>query len=78
MGTVASGPLEYAIAEHGQALIDRIEIEAACDARFRRALGRVWLEQNELPPDVLARLVRASDNRITPLPPRRRARRRGR
>lgn len=78
MGSVAAGPLEYAIAEHGQALIDRIEVEAAIDPRFRRALGRVWLEQDELPADVLERLVRASDNRITPLPARRRAQRRGR
>ena len=78
MGSVAAGPLEYAIAEHGRDLIDRIEAEAASDSRFRRALGGVWLQQNELPPDVLARLVRASDNRITPLPARRRAQRRGR
>ena len=78
MGSVTSGPLEYAIAEHGGDLIDRIEAEAAIDPRFRRALGGVWLEQNELPPDLLARLVRASDDRITPLPARRRAQRRGR
>ena len=78
MGTVAAGPLEYAVVEYGRELIDRIEAEAASDPRFRQALGGIWLEQGELPSDVLARLVRASDGRITPLSPRRRARRHGR
>ncbi len=78
IGNVAAGPLEHAVVEHGPALIDRIETEAASDPRFRRALGSIWLEHGELPPDVLNRLVRASGNRITPLPARRRARRRGR
>jgi hypothetical protein len=69
LGLYAAGPLEDAVREHGAALVAEIEAEAARDARFRWALGRVWLTEGQLPPAVLARIVRASGGVIRPLPP---------
>ena len=39
----------------------------AADERFRWALGRMWLDADDLPPDLLARVVRASGGEIKPL-----------
>lgn len=39
---LAAGPLEDLIAEHGEAVIERIEREARHSARFRFALTGVW------------------------------------
>ena len=68
LGNVAAGPLEHAIRVNGPALIDRVESEAASDPRFKWALGRIWLQHGELPASVIERLVRASGDRIKPLP----------
>ena len=78
LGNVAAGPLEHAIREHGSALVDRAETEAASDPRFQRALGGIWLEHGELPATVIKRLVRASGDRIKPLPASKRRERRRR
>lgn len=43
---LAAGPLEDLIAEHGAAVIDRIEREARHSARFRFALTGVWPQGN--------------------------------
>lgn len=54
---------------HGTALVEAIEQLAARDEPFRQALGEIWLGEDDLPPDVLARVVRASGNVIEPVPP---------
>jgi hypothetical protein len=40
---VAAGPLEDLIKDRGDQFIDRIEAEAAGNARLRQALGKVWI-----------------------------------
>lgn len=42
VAVVAAGPLEDLIAQHGAALIDRIEARAAASPRFAYALTGVW------------------------------------
>jgi hypothetical protein len=39
---LSAGPLENLLSSHGQAVIDRIEKEAATNPNFRRLLGGVW------------------------------------
>jgi hypothetical protein len=39
---VAAGPLEDLLTKHGSAVIDRVEIAARRDPKFRLALGDVW------------------------------------
>ena len=51
----------------GSELVDVIEQRAEGDERFRWALGEIWLAEGDLPPDALARIVRASGGRIKPL-----------
>jgi hypothetical protein len=69
LGTQAAGPLEDLVRLRGAELIGEIEAEVERDARFRRALGCIWLSHGELPADVLERVVRASGGEIRPLPP---------
>lgn len=52
---VAAGPLEDLLADHGAAFIERVEVEAARDSRFRRALTGVW-GRNRMGEDVIRRL----------------------
>ncbi|WP_420125618.1 DUF6869 domain-containing protein [Longimicrobium sp.] len=66
----AAGPLEDLVALRGAELVDEIEAEARQDARFRWALGCIWLSYGALPDAVLERAVRASGGQIKPLPPR--------
>lgn len=66
----AAGPLEDLVVLRGAELIDEIEAEAEGDARFRWALGCIWLSHGALPASVLERVVRASGGQIKPLPPR--------
>ena len=68
LGNVAAGPLEDVVCIHGVELIDRIEVSARRDPRFREALGQIWLEWGELPDDVISRVVAASNDQIKPLP----------
>src|SRR5215467_441137 len=42
LGSVAAGALEDLICAHPQAMIDRVERRAGEDARFRKAVRRVW------------------------------------
>jgi hypothetical protein len=63
----AAGPLEMLVIRRGAELVDQIEAEAARDARFQWALGCIWLYTDDLPPDVLERIVRASAGAIKPL-----------
>ena len=54
------------VRDHGAAL----EAEVRRDARFRWALGCIWLSHGSLPRDVLRRIVDASGGAIDPLPGR--------
>jgi hypothetical protein len=65
LGNIAAGPLEDLVRKHGVALVDWIDGESRRDARFRFALGRIWLRRGELPDGVETRIVAASDARIT-------------
>jgi hypothetical protein len=74
LGHLAAGPLEDLVKRHGEALVDRMESEAARDERFRWALGGIWLREADLPVAELRRIVAASDDRIKvlewlPMPP---------
>jgi hypothetical protein len=70
LGTHAAGALEDLVRLRGAELIGEIETEARDDARFRWALGCIWLSHGDLPTLVLERVVRASGSRIKPLPSR--------
>jgi hypothetical protein len=43
LGLVGAGPLEDLIVNHREAVLDRIEAEAATSLRLRTALRHVWL-----------------------------------
>jgi len=42
LGHIAAGMLEGLLGRHGDAVIDRVELRAAIDPKFRRVLGGVW------------------------------------
>jgi hypothetical protein len=42
LAMVAAGPLEELLVAQGARVIDRVEVQAARDATFRRALSGVW------------------------------------
>jgi hypothetical protein len=65
---VGAGPLEDLVRRFGTDLILRIEKTARTNLKFRECLGSIWLSEGALPDWVLARVVRASGNRIRPLP----------
>ncbi len=54
----AAGPLEDLLGHHGKAVIDRIEAEAAQNARFRLLLSGVW-GCNSIGAEIWQRLQRA-------------------
>ena len=66
---VAVGPLEVLVRRHGWTLIVQIESESARDPRFQWALGCIWLDEDEeeLPTEILDRIVVASGGRIKPM-----------
>jgi hypothetical protein len=64
LGFFAAGPLEDVVRRFGVELVGRIEAEARRDARFRWALGRIWLSRGVLPDTVLDRVVAASGGEI--------------
>jgi hypothetical protein len=72
----AAGVLESLVRGQGTALVAEIESAAAGDERFRWALGRIWLTEGDLPPDVMGRIVQASGGAIQPLPRNKEARER--
>ena len=55
LGYVGAAPLEDLICTHPDAMIDRVEIRARQDARFRKAVARVW-GWTRIPKDIRARL----------------------
>jgi hypothetical protein len=52
---IAAGPLENLLCAHPHVFIDRVEVLAARDAHFRRALSGVW-GWSRMPDDVVSRL----------------------
>jgi hypothetical protein len=54
---VAAGPLEEVLVAHGARLIDRVEVHAARDAKFRRALSGVW--RSDINESTWARVIKA-------------------
>jgi hypothetical protein len=67
LGYVAAGPLEDLVKRFGVDLIEEIEESSRRDARFRLALGMIYLSYGALPPTILDRVVSASNGQIRPL-----------
>jgi hypothetical protein len=66
LGHIAAGPIEHLLGWHGEKYIDRVEHQAAIDAKFGRALTGVW--KYLMKDEVWAR-VQAFQGRIpNPLP----------
>jgi hypothetical protein len=59
--------LEPLVQQRGADLLDRIEQEARYNDRFRWALGQIWLDHGDMPPEPLRRIVAASGGAIRPL-----------
>ena len=54
LASIAAGPLEDLLVEHGHRFIDAVEKLARDDEQFRKLLGAVW--QNDIAEDVWARI----------------------
>ena len=59
--------LEEFVTLHGGKFISEIEAQAREDARFRYALGEVWISKGQFPPEIEKRLVTASNGVMTVL-----------
>jgi hypothetical protein len=57
LASLAAGPLEDLLAQHGGEFIERVEVAAAKNDRFRETLIGVW--RNEIPEDVWVRVEKA-------------------
>lgn len=57
---LAAGPLETLLAWHGIDFIERIEIEAKKNAKFKYLLGGVW--KQEMPSEIWDRILKARKN----------------
>jgi hypothetical protein len=55
--SVGAGILEDMLAGAGEAMIERVEAQAAADPRFRYCLSHVW--ERDMPPSLWARIVSA-------------------
>ena len=62
----AVGTLEPLLQRRGTEFVGLVEGAAAEDERFRWALGRIWLDHGDMPPEALARIVAASGGAIRP------------
>lgn len=60
IGCFAAGPLEDFLAHHGEAIIERVEVQARCDPDFKHLLGGVW--QNAMSETVWKRVQTARGN----------------
>src|SRR4030081_1202378 len=65
LSCIAAGPLEDLLCHHGVDFIDRVEVLAAVDDRFRRCLSGVW-GSNRMDPAVNARMCRAAPGKRAP------------
>ncbi|GAA4361675.1 hypothetical protein GCM10023145_38770 [Angustibacter luteus] len=61
--TVGAGPLEDLLHEHGDSVVDAIELNARQSPSFARALSHAWLEKGHNTPAVEARLARWTRSR---------------
>jgi hypothetical protein len=62
LGTIAAGELEEFVVAHAEGFIDRIEVEARRNHRFREALAGVWI--TGLRSDLFDRIERAAGVRL--------------
>jgi hypothetical protein len=58
---LSAGPLEDLLAEHGELLIERVEIEARRNPAFASLLGGVW--QNSMTDEIWRRVQKVWDRR---------------
>jgi hypothetical protein len=58
---LSAGPVEVLLAQHGDAFIDRVEVEAGRDPLFAKLLGGVW--KNDMSDAVWSRLKAVWDRR---------------
>lgn len=58
LSNVGAGPLETLVRNHGAQFIDRIEMAARSDAKFRFALSCVWASDSPVAPRLDALLKR--------------------
>jgi len=56
LGTIAAGPLEALLNQHGKEFVARMKKAAATDSKFQKCLGYVWLSK----PKWLAQQVRGA------------------
>ena len=63
---VGAGLLEDLCQNNGKQFIDRIEAQAKADPKFKAALSNVWLNTLYAPPEIVERLVTASEWTIEP------------
>src|SRR5437667_4869392 len=59
--TLGGTPMAWNTRLRGTEVVDLVEAEAARDDRFTWALGKIWIVAKGLPPDVVERIVIASD-----------------
>jgi hypothetical protein len=59
LSRVAAGPLEDLLCHHGVEFIDRAEVLAASDPRFKKCLARVW-GSNRMDSEVYDRICAAA------------------
>lgn len=55
LANVAAGPLEDLIVQHSEQFIDRIEVMARQNAKFRKSLTGVWCE-GDIPNEIYQRI----------------------
>jgi len=70
LGSIAAGPLEDLLRQHGTILVSRVEEKAGREPRFKHCLGRVWLDPRDVSDDVMRRLHAASGGELVILEPR--------
>jgi hypothetical protein len=58
LASLAAGPLEDLLVQHGHWFIDAVETLARDDEQFRKLLGAVW--QNDIAEDVWVRIKRVA------------------
>jgi hypothetical protein len=60
LGLIGAGPLEDLLSEYGGDFIERVEVLARLNDRFRKCLASVW-GWSRMPPEVYSRMRRSID-----------------